>query len=72
MGERPPANTLAAALPREMVRVAGLIPFYRQVENGGLAAALMQASIDRAQEAIASGDVLAMLRAHHDLQGYEL
>ena len=66
------ADTLAAALPREMVRVAGLIPFYRQVGSGGLAAAPMQASIDRAQEAIASGDVLAMLRAYHDLQGYEL
>ncbi|MCJ2098472.1 hypothetical protein [Methylobacterium sp. E-046] len=66
------ADTLAAALPREMVRVASLIPFYRQVENGGLAAALMQASIDRAQEAIASGDAVAMLLAHADLQGYEL
>ena len=72
MNDRPPPNTLAAALPREMVRVAGIIPLYRQVEMGFIAADLMQASIDRAQEAIASGDVLAMLRAYHDLQGYEL
>lgn len=72
MTDRPSPDTLAAALPREMVRVAGLIPLYRQVENGGLAAALMQASIDRAQEAIAGGNVIEMLRAYADLQEYEL
>ena len=72
MAERPRADTLAAALPREMVRVAGLIPFYRQVENGGLAAALMQASIDRAQDAIEDWDAAAMATALADLRGYSL
>ncbi|MGU3666135.1 hypothetical protein ACLBX9_18275 [Methylobacterium sp. A49B] len=66
------ADTLAAALPREMVRVTSIIAEYRKVEMGFIAAALMEASVERAQTAIESGDVVAMLRAYHDLKGYEL
>ena len=72
MIDRPPSDTLAAALPREMVRVAFLIPIYQQVQNGGLAAALMKASIDRAQEAIEAWDAAAMAAALADLRGYTL
>ena len=68
--DRPAPDTLAAALPREMVRVAGLIPLYRAVANGEFAAALMQRSIDRAQAAIAEGDLAEMVRACADLRNW--
>lgn len=70
--ERPPTDTLAAALPSEMVRVTKIAGEYRKVEMGFIAAALMEASVERAQKAIESGDVVQMIRAYHDLQGYEL
>ena len=64
-------DTLAAALPREMVRVARLTAQYRAVAGGELAAAMMDVSIDRAQAAIEAADLPAMIRAYADLQGYE-
>lgn len=66
------ADTLAAALPREMVRVTQIAHEYRQIEMGFIAAALMEAAVERAQKAIEAGDVVAMLRAYADLQGYDL
>lgn len=66
------ADTLAAALPREMVRVTQIASEYRKVEMGFIAAALMEVSVKRAQKAIESGDVVEMLRAYADLQRYEL
>lgn len=72
MSGRPQSDTLAAALPREMVRVTQITGEYRQIEMGFIAAALMEAAVERAQKAIEAGDVVAMLRAYADLQGYEL
>ncbi|MCJ2055499.1 hypothetical protein MKL09_02915 [Methylobacterium sp. J-048] len=66
------SDTLAAALPREMVRVTKIAGQYRQVENGFIAAALMEAAVERGQQAIESGDLTAMIRAYHDLKGFEL
>lgn len=37
-----------------------------------IAAFMMRASLDNAARALASGDVVAMLRAFEDLKGYEL
>ena len=72
MTDRQPPDTLAAALPREMVRVTKIAGQYRQVEMGFIAAALMEAAVERAQEAIASGELARMIQAYHDLKGYEL
>lgn len=66
------ADTLAAALPREMVRVTKIAGEYRKIEMGFIAAALMEVAVEEAQKAIDAGDVVAMLRAYADLQGYEL
>ena len=63
-------DTLAAALPREIERVAKLIPIYRSVPTGFIAAGLMQASLNAAQAAIGSGDLAGMIRAYADLKGY--
>ncbi|MCJ2092107.1 hypothetical protein MKK67_06280 [Methylobacterium sp. J-072] len=55
-----------------MVRVTKIAGQYRQVEMGFIAAALMEAAVERGQKAIESGDFVQMIRAYHDLQGYEL
>ncbi|MBP2495009.1 hypothetical protein ABID82_005006 [Methylobacterium sp. PvP062] len=70
--DRPQSDTLAAALPREMVRVTKIAGQYRQVEMGFIAADLMEAAVERGQQAIESGDLTRMIRAYHDLKGYEL
>lgn len=72
MTDRPQSDTLAAALPREMVRVTKIAGQYRQVEMGFIAADLLEAAVERGQKAIESGDLAQMIRAYHDLQGYEL
>lgn len=64
-------DILAAALPREMVRVARLTAQYRAVPGGELAATMMDASIERAQAAIEAADLPAMIRAYAGLKGYE-
>lgn len=67
-------RTLADALPEEQARVRRLAQRYRDpILNGAgeLAAQMMDASLDAAEKAVASGDVLAMMLAHDDLKGYE-
>jgi hypothetical protein len=72
MSDRPQSDTLAAALPREMVRVTKIAGQYRQVEMGFIAADLMEAAVERGQKAIESGELAEMIRAYHDLKGFEL
>ena len=64
-------DTLAAALPREMVRVTRLAAQYRTVEMGHLAAALMDTAVDVAQAAIESADTVAMIRCYACLKEFE-
>ena len=63
-------ETLAEALPREQQRVRELLPMYDAVPNGNFAAAMMRNSLARAEQAATSGDVVAMLAAYEDLNGY--
>jgi hypothetical protein len=67
----PEAVTLGHALPLEMTRVRGLVAIYETIPTGRLAAALMNATLDAAQRALAEGDVAAMLRAYESLKGFE-
>lgn len=71
MSETKSIDTLGDALPREMTRVRKLIPLYQSVPMGFLAAGMMERSLDEAQRALAEGDVVAMIRCHEDLKGYE-
>jgi len=71
MTDHKSVDTLGDALPREMTRVRELIPRYESVPMGGLAANMMRHSLDRAQIALAHGDVVAMIRCYKDLKGYE-
>jgi hypothetical protein len=65
------SETLADALPREIERVQELITIYESVPMGFLAASMMRQSIKQAHAAMMAGDVVAMLRCHEDLKGYE-
>lgn len=63
-------DTLGDALPREMARVRDeLIPAYQSIgPAGAFGIAMLRASLDTATEALASGDVVQMLRAYQELK----
>jgi molybdopterin converting factor small subunit len=68
-------DTLGDALPREMTRVRTVVlPAYREILEtcppAAITIELINASIDRAQTALAEGDVVAMIRAYEDLKGW--
>lgn len=71
-------DTLADALPREIARISAKRDRWRDMmkEHPELAfgmtltVAIMQAEIDRAVKACASGDVVEMLAAHQALKDY--
>lgn len=71
--EKKDVKTLADALPEECARVRKLIEIYRDPTLRGAGAAaigFMEASLQNADKAMASGDVVAMLQAYQDLKGY--
>ena len=67
------SDTLGDALPREITRVRDeVMPAYLAIgAPGALALGMMRVSLDAASKAMIEGDVVAMLRAHEDLKGYE-
>lgn len=66
-------DTLGDALPGEMSRVRDVVlPKYLANPAGRFAAHLIRNSLDRAQRALAEGDVAAMARCHEDLKSFSL
>jgi len=69
--------TLAEALPREMARVRDeVMPQYLALRgmpgvNVEFALAMMRADLDRAANAMAAGDVVAMLEVYQSLKETE-
>lgn len=63
--------TLGEGLPQEQARVRGLITTYRALPGGvGLIGALlMEQALQRADQAVMSGDVIEMLRSYEELKG---
>ena len=64
-------ETLAEALPREQKRVREMLKIYDGIPAGRWAAMNMEKSLERAELAAASGDVVAMLDAYNDLKEYQ-
>ena len=65
-------ESLGEALPREIERVQEIMPYYVEIGPPGLfALTMMRASVRRATEAMAAGDLPAMIAAYEDLKGYE-
>lgn len=67
-------NTLGEALPARMKEIREVyIPAYQECGPGAaLAIALMNAGLTRAENALASGDVVDMIRAYQHLMEFEL
>ena len=66
-------ESLADALPAEQARVRKLITLYRDPALNGageLSARMMEMSLQAADKAAASGDVVGMIQAYEDLKGY--
>lgn len=67
-----PAESLAETLPREQARVRELILIYREIgPAANFAIMMMERSLQAADQAAISGDVIAMLRALEDLRGFK-
>lgn len=68
------ADTVGDALPREMARVRDVVmPAYAEIgPSGAMALAFMRRDLDLAAKAMAEGDVVAMIAALRELQGWKL
>lgn len=63
-------ETLADALPKEMARVREVLGHYREIGPAGrIGAAFIEQDLRAADQAVMSGDVVAMLRSLETLRG---
>lgn len=62
-------TSLGEQYPKEQARVREILGFYREIgPAGAFGAAMIEATLKRADEAAASGDVAAMIAAYKDMQ----
>lgn len=65
-------SSVGSELPIEIKRVTWLRGLYLTIgPSGAIAAAGMQASIDKAVAALASGDIVEIVHAYNALRGWE-
>ena len=63
-------ETLADALPKECARVREVLGHYKALGPvGAFGAAFIEQDLRAADQAMISGDVVAMIQAHKTLQG---
>jgi len=66
------AESLGEALPKEMARVREVLGHYKELGTAGKFGALMiEIALQKADEAVISGDLAAMIVAYKDLKGIE-
>lgn len=63
------AVSLVEAFPAEQERVRDLLSVYETIPTGGFGAMMIRDALKRAEQAAASGDVVAMLRSYEELKG---
>jgi len=63
---------LIEGLQEEIKRVREIIKVYDEIPAGQLASGMMSFSIKNAENLIAIGDTIGMMKAYHDLREYEL
>lgn len=65
--------SLGEELPNEMKRVTGLIEIYASLPGGvgAFAIMMMRQTLDAATRALASGDVIQMMRVYEDIKGFK-
>jgi hypothetical protein len=63
-------TSLADSIPLEQARVRELLGHYREIGPAGTFGAMMlEQALRRADQAVMSGDVIAMIAAYNDLKG---
>ena len=61
--------SLGEALPQEMARVRIVLGHYKEIGQAGVfGATMIEQSLQQADTAVMSGDVVAMIAAYKDLQ----
>ena len=64
--------TLGDELPKEQARCRELLIVYKEIgASGAFGAAMIEQSLREADQAVISGDVVAMLRAYARLKNHE-
>jgi hypothetical protein len=66
MGE---PDSLGDAFPREQERVRELLTLYQTIPTGAFGAMMLKGVLQRAEQAAAGGDVVAMLGSFEELKG---
>lgn len=62
-------ETLADALPTEMARVREVLGYYKEIgQPGRFGAAMIEQSLQQADRAIMSGDIVSMIAAYKELK----
>ena len=62
-------HTLGEKLPEEQARVREVLGYYKEIGPAGLfGAKMIEQSLRKADEAVMSGDVVAMIAAYNDLK----
>jgi len=62
-------NSLGDALPKEQARVRGVLSYYKEIgPAGAFGAAMIEQSLQKADRAVISGDIVEMIAAYKDLQ----
>lgn len=65
-------ETLAEALPKEQARVRKVLGYYKEIGSAGMfGSTTIEQSLVKADEAVMSGDVVAMMKAYEDLKQIE-
>lgn len=65
-------ESLGEALPKEQARVREILGHYKEIgPAGAFGAAMIEQSLRRADAAIMSGDLPAMIDAYNDLKEYK-
>ena len=62
-------ESLGEALPKEQARVRKILGYYKEIGPAGFfGATMIEQSLRRADEAVMSGDLVAMMQAYNDLK----
>lgn len=63
------SESLSKALPKEQARVRKILGHYKEIgPAGAFGAAMIEQSLQKADQAVMNGDVLEMIVAYKDLQ----
>ena len=64
-------NNLPEAMEKQIQRNRGLVKVYNSIPTGIFAASMIERDIIKAISALASGDVIRILRSYESLKGNE-